>query len=268
MEYPYFPFYVKDWIIGTANMNPTEKGGYLNLLVYEWDKGGLPNDKNELAEISGVKNKSLDKIIKKFKANDIGLLINEKLEKVRAEVVEKYNKNRVNGANGGRPKKEDKKPIANPSLTHGLLKQNPSLTQPEPNGGGNKNQIENKNQTNTSVLGAHPQISGDRPDHAPTWEAVCEIFFRMDRMDEAKGFFEYYEALGWMAGNTRIVNAAPFASRWLSNPTSQKKQQQHVAGRIVVMLFNGGEVRWSEKQYEDYLTNPAASGYTFDRYEV
>jgi uncharacterized protein YdaU (DUF1376 family) len=54
----YFPFYYKDWLIGTKGMTDAERGVYIHLICYDFDLGGLPDDDKKLlalAEYSGRK---------------------------------------------------------------------------------------------------------------------------------------------------------------------------------------------------------------------
>ncbi len=150
MEYPYFPFYVKDFIIGTIGMTTEEVGGYMKLLLYQWDKGSVPADEEELLSISGLKIKNLKRVLKKFNKCGEESLKNKRLEIVRGEVEATYTKNRANGAKGGRPPKNHGKPTGNPNKTHGFNVGNPRETQNEPMGGEIENQIENKTATNVA----------------------------------------------------------------------------------------------------------------------
>jgi uncharacterized protein YdaU (DUF1376 family) len=265
MEYPYFPLYVQNWMIGTMKMTAEEKGGYLNLLIHQWDKGFIPAENSELEEISGVKSKKLLKILTKFQKTENGTLQNRRLEEVRAEVAAKFTRNRSNGAKGGRPSAKKIDENNNPSVNSGYPTANPEETQTEPN----KNKSKSKSKSkidNTIVLSAHAENFA-RPEHAPSIQAIEEIFMRMGRPEMAQGFFDYYEGLGWMVGHTKLVNPAPFANRWAANPIAQKQQAAAATGRTVIMEHNGGEVPWSEEKYKQYCNNPNASGYHFVRYE-
>ena len=54
MSRPWFPFYVADYRGDTARLSTLEHGAYLLLILEYWDKGGLPDDDEELAYIVGV----------------------------------------------------------------------------------------------------------------------------------------------------------------------------------------------------------------------
>lgn len=264
MKLLYFPLYIQDFTVGTMDMSAEEVGGYLRLLIYQWDKGVIPSDRKELLKISKMKSKSLENVLKKFICCDENSLKNVRLEKERNLIIEKYSKLQQNGAKGGRPSKT--KRFEDENQLDMIQKPNGSenKTKQKPNGGEIQIQIQNK--TNTIVLDAHTQ-EFQRPSHAPTRQAIEEIFTRLGRPEQAQGFFDYYEALGWMVGNTKIINPAPFANRWVANQIAVKQQAAAVTGRRVIMETDGREVPWTEAQYEAYKKNPNTSGYHFVRYE-
>lgn len=82
---PAFLFYSKDWLQGTADLFPEEKGVYIDLLCHQHQTGGLPIDERRLARIVGL---GMDEFIKiwenikhKFNQKD-NHLVNQKLEQV------------------------------------------------------------------------------------------------------------------------------------------------------------------------------------------
>lgn len=55
-------FYTKDWLEGTVDMFPEEKGVYIDLLCYQHQKGFLPENKRRLAKITGLSEAEFQKI--------------------------------------------------------------------------------------------------------------------------------------------------------------------------------------------------------------
>jgi uncharacterized protein YdaU (DUF1376 family) len=51
---PAFLFYSKDWLEGTAELSPCEKGIYIDLLCHQHQKGSLPSDTKRLAKLCGL----------------------------------------------------------------------------------------------------------------------------------------------------------------------------------------------------------------------
>jgi len=59
---PAFLMYSKDWLEGTAEYMPDEKGVYIDLLCHQHQKGSLPCDKIRLARMTGLSVEQFSKI--------------------------------------------------------------------------------------------------------------------------------------------------------------------------------------------------------------
>lgn len=92
---PAFQFYCQDFFVGTAHFTAEQVGGYIRLLIIQWDKGQLPNCDKTLLKLSGLKPKSLQKVKEKFILNEDGFLQNKRLEATRQEQAEYREKQRV-----------------------------------------------------------------------------------------------------------------------------------------------------------------------------
>lgn len=114
----YMPLMIGDWLKGTRGMKAEVRGVYLGLLLYQWDNGFIPSDMEELCLIDPEVPKVWDKIKMKFIEIAPGKLQNKK----NLEVKEFWAKQKKNGENGGRPKKDNPKgnlnnnPKDNPNL--------------------------------------------------------------------------------------------------------------------------------------------------------
>jgi hypothetical protein len=98
-----------DWIRGTRGMRAEVKGVYIGLLLHQYDEGFIPSDLDTLSLIEPEVGKVWVMLKNKFKEISPGKLQNEKLEEVRAF----WQKQRINGKKGGRPKV--RKPKSNPN---------------------------------------------------------------------------------------------------------------------------------------------------------
>lgn len=87
---PAFRFYVDNFIEGTCDLTDSEVGLYIRLLCAQWSRGGLPNDDSELLRFSrgstGVQ-PDLNRVKRKFRVCEDGLLRNDRLELERAKQV-------------------------------------------------------------------------------------------------------------------------------------------------------------------------------------
>jgi len=91
-EKHWFPFYYEKFLLGTYGMSDKEVGGYIRLLIQQWDKGGIEENNPDLNKYS--------KVFKKFSKKEDGLYYNDKLEDVRAEQEEIRLKASKKGKNG------------------------------------------------------------------------------------------------------------------------------------------------------------------------
>jgi uncharacterized protein YdaU (DUF1376 family) len=114
----WFPLYWQRFKIGTFEMKADEIGAYILLLIYEWDKGFLPTNRQELMKISKVSDKKLEKVLKKFEIIE-NKYFNETLEVIRLEQSEKHEKRSNRGKNGAKARWDKHKE----SIANGMLKQ-------------------------------------------------------------------------------------------------------------------------------------------------
>lgn len=78
-------FYTDKWIAATQGMRGIEKGWYLELILYQFDKGPIPNNLDEMASICRIRpsefkmfEQVFEQVLKqKFQQNDEGMLENE-----------------------------------------------------------------------------------------------------------------------------------------------------------------------------------------------
>jgi len=103
MKDPAFLFYSKDWIEGTAEMMPEEKGVYIDLLAYQHQRGYLPSDIKRLARLVRMGVDEFNEIWKhisdKFE-RDGERTLNRKLEQVMHERADKGETNKIIGIFG------------------------------------------------------------------------------------------------------------------------------------------------------------------------
>lgn len=97
---PAFLFYSKDWLEGTAEMLPAEKGIYIDLLSHQHQKGDLPESTERLCRLVGVSHEEFlihwVEISKKFTLEN-GRYVNKKLFGVMDERGKKGKRNKAIG---------------------------------------------------------------------------------------------------------------------------------------------------------------------------
>jgi uncharacterized protein YdaU (DUF1376 family) len=135
---PAFSFYAKDFMLSTVTMSLAERGAYITLLSYQWDRGAIPADLPALARLCGCSVPQARAIWKvlgpKFVLGEDGLLRNARLEQERVKQAERREQLAANGRLGGRPPKANANLNGTNRFHSGLAngKQNESLPSPSP----------------------------------------------------------------------------------------------------------------------------------------
>lgn len=98
---PAFLFYPKDWLQGTSQMMPDEKGVYIDLLSHQHQEGDLPAETKRLARMVGLGEADFlqiwDTLKSKFILTDNNRLINRKLSDLVTDRLERGRKNKIIG---------------------------------------------------------------------------------------------------------------------------------------------------------------------------
>lgn len=123
--------WVNDYIAGTRSMTLAERGAYIDLILFEWARGGaLPNDHKLLAKLLGVSLRDFEGawegVAEKFERVPGGGLANPRCERERKTALEKRAKAAVKAKAGAlemwRKKRGEKRPDDAPSMGNGCSK--------------------------------------------------------------------------------------------------------------------------------------------------
>ena len=107
-ELPYFKFYTNEWITGDITFLDYETQGlFINLCAYYWSKDANLTLTNARRKFKDVKDESFDLLIETdiIKMNEDNIII-KFLDEQRGERGKLSTTNSLNGAKGGRPKKQ------------------------------------------------------------------------------------------------------------------------------------------------------------------
>jgi uncharacterized protein YdaU (DUF1376 family) len=199
----WYPFYHDLFNRSTAGWAADRVGAYILLLNHQWQNDGIPTDKDELIFIAKCSHETLDKVLLKFSQEKNGKLYNKKMEIVRKEQIEKYEKRANAGKQGGTAKYQ------NLSNAKAMLEQNVSKSLP----------LKNKNK---SIINNTERAAFTKP----TWNEVGNFIFKHllekdinpDKLKvqaEANSFVDYYESKGWLVGKSPMRNWQAAARRWV-----------------------------------------------------
>lgn len=90
VELGWMPLIIEKFLVGTGHMTAAELGGYLLLIIEQWKKGYVQNDKQKLKRLAKVTEKQLDVILEKYIPAGEGKLINNFCKELRDEQLTKY----------------------------------------------------------------------------------------------------------------------------------------------------------------------------------
>lgn len=110
---PYFKFWPGDWLKSsrTRRMTFEERGVFIDLLAYAWDEGGIPADPHHLARLLQISPRRLAKLWPAIEGAWVrtgDVLVNPRMEQVRAEVEEAHLARVEAGRRGGKAKAKAK----------------------------------------------------------------------------------------------------------------------------------------------------------------
>lgn len=118
-------FYPSDWDRKTKHLDCEQDGAYFRLVRYSWQNGPIPDDDLRISAILGLPRGRWAKmrpVIAEFFVIAGGLWRHERVEEERGRAERIADRNRINGAKGGRPRKTQSEPtgfdLGNPEKTH------------------------------------------------------------------------------------------------------------------------------------------------------
>lgn len=130
---PAMPMYWDAYIADTTHLSTEEHGAYLLLLGAMWRRdGSVPDDDRDNARILGLTVAKWRKVkvrLDRFLIVENGMITQKNLRKIWENTQEKIEKNRSNGALGGRPQSNKNKDLVK---ANGFVSLNPNETIPEP----------------------------------------------------------------------------------------------------------------------------------------
>lgn len=269
---PAFLFYSKDWIEGTIEMLPQEKGVYIDLLAHQHQKGSLPIETNRLCRLvcmqeeeflkiwEHIKNKFVEiQIISEPNGIPNGLrLVNQKLIDLSEKRKNDAFLKKISGIFASLIKsskcnyqekeyiKEKFKDVDFKSVLEENLKEKITdwffncIENMKPNGIPNGSPKDN--QVLTSLAIANANINNtitNKEISIPDFQKVFEIFIRQGGTKEmAEAFFNKHNAMGWLINNTPISKweflVPNFVSNWKKNEEKNKNIQKAPQNTYVV----------------------------------
>jgi hypothetical protein len=194
---PAFLFYSQDFIVGVQTMDFEERGKYITILALMHQQGRMKEE-----TIRFLVGYVSDNLKSKFSVDENSFWYNKRLED-EAEKRKKFTESRrINGLQGGRPKKNKK-----PSGLH------------MGNHMGNENENENKDINKKGGMG------GNR-FKPPTVDEVAEYVSTRSVKIDPKRFIDHYTANGWKVGRNSMKDWKAAVRTWEARTTEQPKESK------------------------------------------
>lgn len=228
--------YYQRLLTSTTGWTDEQFGAYLRLLIYQYDRGSIPNDPKIIKKIAPKAIKNWKVFESKFEQNSLGELINPVMDEIRKKNVFKSVTNSENGSKGGRPKSdrlEEEKPngYENESERLSETKPIPLTINQQPIRESTIPVGENAHDFKNSNLFRKPVI--------PTKQQVWEVFSKNNGTKEmAKAFYEKYESTGWFIHGSPVVNYVALASKFITawhSVGNQKKDDKPLESKPKIL---------------------------------
>ncbi|OAN76723.1 hypothetical protein A8B82_15120 [Sulfitobacter sp. EhC04] len=207
------PMFWDAYIADTTHLSTEEHGAYLLLIAAMWRRNGwVPDDDRDNARITGLSAAKW----KRTKARIAPMLIFERDEISQKKVLEiwqntqeKIDKNRKNGAKGGRPVLSKNKDLAK---ANGFENENPIETIPEP-----EPEPLGKEEPNGSSKKTDPEILPAISDPKTTTRSNPRGTRLADDWHLPKEWGDWAVSEGWAVDAIR-EEAAKFKDYWIAKP--------------------------------------------------
>lgn len=104
-QLPWFPLHIADYLADTAHLSTEQHGAYLLLLFHSWRTGPLPDDDEQLANITRMTpdgwQRARPTLLHFFNKDDGDKWRSTRLEAERLRLIESTQRRKVAGSKGG-----------------------------------------------------------------------------------------------------------------------------------------------------------------------
>lgn len=190
----WMPLYIGDYLKDTTRLSTEQHGAYLLLIMDYWINGSLPDEDAALAYVTRLQPAAWKKnrpVISSFFNIEAGRWHHKRIDEERAKAVKFVEKQKANGAKGGRPKKTQSESQIKPM---GFDRDNPNhnpdespspspsplTTSTKKSSGVDQLSSDTKTAGNTTRVGPlckHLRSMGiDAAPHLPAWTDLVERF--------------------------------------------------------------------------------------------
>lgn len=236
-DLPHMPLFVDAYLADTTHLSTEEHGAYCLLLFAMWRRNGsVPNDDKDLARIVGLSTRKWSKTKERLRPLLVfegDAITQKKLQKTFKKQREIVEKNRANGALGGRSrsKKNNDLAKANGSVSlnpNGTLQNHNQIDPPPPNGGSPPTEADQADD-----LFEDPKPARKRGTRLPSdwkipseyWEFARAEGMSLEEIDFAANQFKDYWTSKTGSASTKLDWLATWRS-WVRKDIKQKAERK------------------------------------------
>lgn len=206
----YYKMNIPDWALSTAHLTLEEEAIYFRLINHYYDtETNIPLETQSVfrrLRLGSHSDLALS-ILEEFFCKTEKGYAHKKCDNLIKEYKKTANKNKKNGALGGRPRKHLVSEETQ-SVSSGL----PDGTQADPKHNLNYKPLTNNQELVTKDIGEKAKRFSP-----PSQKEVSDCFFEKGSTDiEAVKFFNFYESKGWMVGKNKMKSWRAAVSNWIS----------------------------------------------------
>jgi uncharacterized protein YdaU (DUF1376 family) len=213
------PFHHKEFSTSTQDWTDEEVGSYVRLLLHQWANGSITDDLTRLQRISNSIEKNAGVVLQKFKpCEEPGRLQNSKMEAIRAEKIEYYEKKRAAGKKGMESRYQTPNTTTNKPSNKNITKE----------GVGEGVDIE----LIEVIKKERQKIPPDFAEVKLHFEFFRPLHWSLDYMDkEVSAWFDFYSANGWKVGKNKMKDWKAAIRTWIRNDYNFKNKPQSNNGK-------------------------------------
>lgn len=195
----YYKFNIADWYLSTSHLSLIEESIYFRLINHYYDtEGFIPLETQSVIRRLRMETheETVLAILGEFFTLTEKGFVHKRCEGMLKEYRKTKNKNRVNGAKGGRPRKGEAS----------------SVSQNKPTGNPDGSQVEPKHNLNQEPLTTnHKPVTKFKPPSVDQVEKYCK---ERNNGINPESFINYYQTNGWMRGKNKIKDWKACVRTW------------------------------------------------------
>ena len=241
---PAFQFYADDFLAGTLDLSQSEVGAYIRLLCHQWSRGSIPVETEKQQRLAG--GSVSDDVAAKFRLQQDGKLVNERLERERQKQTDYREMQRQKGILSAESRKNQ------PKTNHGSTEPVSAVTtETQPNG---------QPEVNSPSPSPSPSPSANSSKASKPAPTIEEVIAHAESSGgskiEAEKFWYYYDSNGWRVGRNPMKSWKSSWGLWhRKNLPSENKSPSAFNQPVIQKMDLKTKIKLLEEQIASHPAN-------------